>query len=89
MKYLISIRPGYKLTEDDMDYLSSVDISYDGQSHVLVTEDICGHALERIKGDIRRIPNQELYDNLCDDFRLNAEPKPKIRVKIKAKARRQ
>lgn len=60
---------------------------YDKIIHSIVTDDVSGYCLERVKGDIRRMPNKILYDALIDNFRpfKDEDTEPKIRIKPKVK----
>jgi len=90
MRYSITLKQSYDVTEDDLEYLYSVGLKYERETHSISTlaDDIDGYKLERVKGDIRRIPNQALYDNLVDDLKSELpKPKPKPRIIVKYKSK--
>lgn len=82
MRYIISLKSNHCVTSDEVEYLESCDMYYDGAMHSIITKDITGCNIERAKGNIRRIPSQKLYNSLNDDFRIYEE---KRRIIVKKK----
>jgi hypothetical protein len=70
MFYRIGVNPNYRLTEEDTIYLMDNNINYVKNDTVAYLEFKAEekYQLERTKAVLRRIPNDEFYNNLVDNF---------------------
>lgn len=81
--YGITHSHNYILNDDDLRYLKLVNLNYIPHKHLLYRHCNEKYQIERLKGDILRIPNLDFYNNLNNDFgKHTIKPIIKFQAKI-------